>query len=252
MAMRKVVGVIPVRLESTRLPRKALRPICGHSMVEWVYRRAREWPGFSRLLVATDSDEVMSHCTQLRISAMMTSSAHRSGSDRVIEVMGREPADLYVNIQGDEPMVTAQHIELMIAPLREGKGAAVSTLKVAISREEAANPNDVKVVTGRDGRALYFSRSPIPYDRAGTGAVQHYKHLGLYAYTREALDNFSKLAPSELESAEALEQLRFIENGIPIVVVETADDTVGVDTEDDLRKVEEYFQQRNITLPEAR
>jgi 3-deoxy-manno-octulosonate cytidylyltransferase (CMP-KDO synthetase) len=250
--MSKVVGVIPVRLESTRLPRKALRTICGHSMIEWVYRRAREWTGFTRLLVATDSGEVMAHCSRLGIPATMTSSAHRSGSDRVIEVMGREPADLYVNIQGDEPMVTAQHIELMVAPLREGKGTAVSTLKVAITREEAANPNDVKVVTGRDGRALYFSRSPIPYDRAGTGGVQYYKHLGLYAYTREALDSFSKLAPTELESAEALEQLRFLENGIPIVVMETANDTVGVDTEDDLRKVEEYFEQQNITLPEAR
>ena len=248
--MSKVVGVIPVRLESTRLPRKALRLICGHSMIEWVYRRARAWPGFSRLLVATDSEEVVAHCSGLGIPAAMTSSAHRSGSDRVIEVMSREPADLYVNIQGDEPMVTAQHIELMVGPLQEGKGFGVSTLKVAITREEAANPNDVKVVTGGDGRALYFSRSPIPYDRAGTGAVQYYKHLGLYAYTREALTTFSNLAPSVLESAEALEQLRFLENGIPIVVVETRDDTVGVDTEDDLRKVEEYFERAGTTLPE--
>ena len=248
--MSKVVGVIPVRLESTRLPRKALRLICGHSMIEWVYRRARAWPGFSRLLVATDSEEVVAHCSGLGIPAAMTSSAHRSGSDRVIEVMSREPVDLYVNIQGDEPMVTAQHIELMVGPLQEGKGFGVSTLKVAITREEAANPNDVKVVTGGDGRALYFSRSPIPYDRAGTGAVQYYKHLGLYAYTREALTTFSNLAPSVLESAEALEQLRFLENGIPIVVVETRDDTVGVDTEDDLRKVEEYFEHSGITLPE--
>jgi 3-deoxy-manno-octulosonate cytidylyltransferase (CMP-KDO synthetase) len=250
--MSRVVGVIPVRLESTRLPRKALRLISGHSMIEWVYRRAHEWPGFSRLLVATDSDEVMAHCSQQGIPATITSSAHRSGSDRVIEVMGREPADIYVNIQGDEPMVTARHIELMVAALREPMGTAVSTLKVAISREEAANPNDVKVVTGSDGRALYFSRAPIPFDRAGTGRVQYFKHLGLYAYTAQALQTFSKLEPSELESTEALEQLRFIENGIPIVVVETADDTVGVDTEDDLRKVEDYFRRANVTLPEPR
>jgi 3-deoxy-manno-octulosonate cytidylyltransferase (CMP-KDO synthetase) len=221
-------------------------------MIEWVYRRACEWPGFARLLVATDSEEVMAHCGGLGIPATITSSAHRSGSDRVIEVMGREPADLYVNIQGDEPMVTARHIELMVSPFREQEGTSVSTLKVAINREEAANPNDVKVVTGRDGRALYFSRSPIPYDRAGTGRVQYYKHLGLYAYTREALATFSKLPPSLLESSEALEQLRFLEHGIPIIVMETRDDTVGVDTEDDLRKVEEYFQQENIKLPEAR
>lgn len=250
--MKRVIGVIPVRLESTRLPRKALRLICGHSMVEWVYRRAREWPGFARLVVATDSGEVMTHCRALGIPATLTSSAHRSGSDRVIEVMDREPADLYVNIQGDEPMVTAQHIELLMAPFRQQKGTAVSTLKVAITREEAVNPNDVKVVTDRDGRALFFSRSPIPYDRAGSGGVRYYKHLGFYAYTRDALATFGKLAPSELESAEALEQLRFLENGIPIVVVEIADDTVGVDTEDDLRKVEEHFQRENVILPELR
>ncbi|TAM81435.1 MAG: 3-deoxy-manno-octulosonate cytidylyltransferase [Acidobacteria bacterium] len=247
--MNRVIGVIPVRLESTRLPRKALRLICGHSMIEWVYRRARGWHGFARLVVATDSEEVVTHCGGLGIPATLTSSAHRSGSDRVIEVMTREPAELYVNIQGDEPMVTARHIELLMAPFQSQKGTAVSTLKVAITREEVANPNDVKVVTDCNGRALYFSRSPIPYDRAGAGGVQYYKHLGLYAYTREALAAFSMLAPSELESAEALEQLRFLENGIQIDVVETADDTVGVDTEDDLRKVEECFQRENITLP---
>ncbi len=248
----KVVGVVPVRLEATRLPRKALRLICGHSMIEWVYRRAREWPGFSRLLVATDSEEVMAHCGQLEIPAMMTSVKHRSGTERIIEVMSREAADIYVNIQGDEPMVTARHIELMVAPLRERTGTAVSTLKVAITPEAAANPNDVKVVTGLDGRALYFSRAPIPYDRARSNSARYYKHMGLYAYTQEALATFSMLAPSELETAEALEQLRFLENGIPIVVMESSEDTVGVDTEDDLRKVEEYFRQAKITMPESR
>ena len=250
--MSKVVGVIPVRLESTRLPRKALRLIAGHSMIEWVYRRAREWPGFSRLLVATDSEEVMAHCSQLRIPATMTSPKHRSGSERLIEVMGREPADIYVNIQGDEPMVTARHIELLVAPFEERADTAVATLKVAITREDAANPNDVKVVADRDGRALYFSRASIPYDRAGQGGVEYYKHLGLYAYSAQALQTFSKLAPSDLEIAEALEQLRFLENGVPIVVIETTHDTVGVDTEDDLRKVEECFRQANITLPGPR
>jgi len=221
-------------------------------MIEWVYRRARQWPGFASLLVATDSEEVMAHCRQAGIPATMTSAAHRSGSDRVIEVMDREPADIYVNIQGDEPMVTDRHIELLVAPFRERPGTAVSTLEVAITPEEAANPNDVKVVTGLEGRALYFSRSPIPYDRACAGGVRYYKHLGLYAYTREALGTFSRLAPSELEAAEALEQLRFLENDIPITVVETAEDTVGVDTEDDLRKVEEAFRRTKITLPEPR
>lgn len=247
--MSRVVGVIPVRLEATRLPRKALRQICGHSMIEWVYRRAGEWQGFARLLVATDSEEVMAHCSRLEIPATMTSSAHRSGSDRVIEVMGREPADIYINIQGDEPMVTARHMELLVAPFKEHLGTSVSTLKVAITPEAAANPNDVKVVTDHRGRALYFSRAPIPYNRRGPGDVRYYKHMGLYAYSAQALQVFSTLEPSELEITEALEQLRFLENGIPITVTETTEETIGVDTEDDLRKVEEYFRQANIRLP---
>ncbi|MEJ2008558.1 MAG: 3-deoxy-manno-octulosonate cytidylyltransferase [Acidobacteriota bacterium] len=247
--MSKVVGVIPVRLEATRLPRKALRLIHGHSMIEWVYRRAHEWPGFSRLLVATDSEEVTAHCSELEIPAMLTSSKHRSGSERVIEVMSRVPADLYINIQGDEPMVTGHHMELLVAPFRERPGTAVTTLKVEITPKAAANSHDVKVVTANNGRALYFSRAPIPYDRTGSATTRYYKHMGLYAYSAQALQVFSTLAPSELETAEALEQLRFLENGIPIVVVETTEDTIGVDTEDDLRRVEEYFRQANVRMP---
>jgi len=249
--MTKVVGVIPVRLESTRLPRKALRLIAGHSMLEWIYRRASQCRAFSYLLVATDSEEVCAHCRDLTIPATMTSSKHRSGTERIIEVMGREPADIYVNIQGDEPMVSAEHIELMLAPFRERTGTQVSTLKVAISTAEAQDPNNVKVVTDSEDRALYFSRAAIPYDRAGAGRVRYYKHLGLYAYTRAALEAFSRLPISQLEVDESLEQLRFLQNGIPVVVVETRQDTVGVDTEEDFKKVEQYFRERGIRLPPA-
>ncbi|HUZ45248.1 MAG TPA: 3-deoxy-manno-octulosonate cytidylyltransferase [Terriglobia bacterium] len=247
--MSKVVGVIPVRLESTRLPRKALRLIAGHSMLEWVYRRARECRGFSSLLVATDSEEVLAHCRDLAIPAMMTSSEHRSGTERIVEVMGREPADVYVNIQGDEPMVIAGHIELMLAPFGERAGTQVSTLKVALSAQEAGDPNNVKVVTDVEGRALYFSRAVVPYDRAGAGRVQYYKHLGFYAYSRAALEKFSRLPVSQLEIDEGLEQLRYLYHGVPIVVAETRLDTVGVDSEEDLAKVEQYFREGGIGLP---
>lgn len=246
--MSRVVGVIPVRLEATRLPRKALRMIAGHSMLEWVYRRANQCRGFSRLLVATDSEEVGAHCRQLAIPVMMTSAEHRSGTERIIEVMSREPGEIYVNIQGDEPMVSAEHIDRMLSPFQERAGTQVSTLKVAISAREAQDPNNVKVVTDSENRALYFSRSVIPYDRAGSGGVHYYKHLGLYAYSRAALEAFSRLPVSQLEVDEGLEQLRFLENGIPIAVVETRH-TVGVDTEEDLKKVEEYFRERGISLP---
>jgi 3-deoxy-manno-octulosonate cytidylyltransferase (CMP-KDO synthetase) len=247
--MGKVVGVIPVRLESTRLARKALRLIAGHSMLEWVCRRAGEFRGFSRLLVATDSEEVSAHCRDLQMPVMMTSARHRSGTERVIEVMGREPADIYVNIQGDEPMVSAEHIELMLAAFRERPGTSVSTLKVALSPDAARDPNNVKVVTNSQDQALYFSRAVIPYDRGGAGQVCYYKHLGLYAYMRAALEAFSRLPVSRLEVDEGLEQLRFLQNSIPIVVVETQQDTVGVDTEEDLRNVEAYFREQGIHLP---
>jgi len=247
--MSNVAGVIPVRLEATRLPRKALRPIAGHSMLEWVYRRASQCRGFSRLLVATDSEEVSAHCHALSIPVRMTSSKPRSGTERIIEVMSREPADIYVNIQGDEPTVTAEHLELMLVPFQERAGTQVSTLKVAISTEEAQDPNNVKVVTDSEDRALYFSRARIPYDRAGSGRVRYYKHLGLYAYSAAALETFSRLPISQLEVDEGLEQLRFLQNGIPMVVIETTEDTVGVDTEEDLKKVEEYFRERGIRLP---
>ena len=247
--MARVLGVIPARLESTRLPRKPLRLICGHPMIAWVYHGARQAASLDGLMIATDSDEIGSYCRQNQIPYAMTSSAHRSGTDRVVEVMGREPADIYVNLQGDEPMVTGEHIDLMLRPFRASPGTQVSTLKVAISPEEARNPNNVKVVTDASGRALYFSRSLIPHDRDGTGRVQYFKHLGLYAYTGEALRRFSQWPPSDLEQVEELEQLRFLENGVSIDVVETARDTIGVDTEEDLRKVEEYFLRAGINAP---
>lgn len=243
--MGKVLGVIPARLESTRLPRKPLRLICGRSMIVWVYERARRATCLDHVLVATDAEEVAALCRQQGIPVMMTSPAHRSGTDRVWEVLTREPADLYVNIQGDEPLIGPEHLKLLLHPLHDEPEAQVSTLKVAIDTESARNPNNVKVVTDLHGRALYFSRALVPYDRDKPGRAQYYKHLGLYAYTREALEKFHNLPPSRLEQLERLEQLRFLENGIPIAVMETSQDTIGVDTEEDLKRVEEYFRQHN-------
>lgn len=245
----KVLGVIPARLESVRLPRKPLRLICGHPMIAWVYHRARQASSLSKLLIATDSGEIAVYCSQAKIPVALTSPAHRSGTDRLVEVMRREAADIYINIQGDEPMVTGEHIELLLKPFRESPGTRVSTLKVAISAEDARDPNNVKVVTDTQGRALYFSRSPVPYDRDASGRVQYYKHLGLYAYTAAALEKFSAFPPSPLEQVEKLEQLRFLENSVPIAVVETSEDTIGVDTEENVKMVEEYFQRTGATLP---
>jgi 3-deoxy-manno-octulosonate cytidylyltransferase (CMP-KDO synthetase) len=240
--MNRVLGVIPARLESQRLARKVLRPICGRPMLAWVYERARQSSCLDRLLVATDAEEVFAWCEKSSIPAMMTSKGHRSGTDRIVEVMGREPAEIFVNVQGDEPTVTPEHVELLLRPFRAHPETQVSTLKVAMPLGEARDPNNVKVVTDAQGRALYFSRALIPHDRGASGDVKYYKHLGLYAYCASALKKFCSLAPSELEQYEKLEQLRFLENGVPIAVVETSQDSIGVDTEEDLKKVEAYLR----------
>ncbi|MGH9342290.1 MAG: 3-deoxy-manno-octulosonate cytidylyltransferase, partial [Terriglobia bacterium] len=233
--IKKIVGVIPSRLESTRLPRKPLLSICGHPMVAWVYGRARAAGEFSDLLVATDSDEIVEWCRSLRIPAMITSPSHRSGTDRSLEIMAMharmgEQANIYVNIQGDEPAIDAEHLRLLLQAFRDDPQTEVSTLKVAMTPQKAADPNKVKVVADRNGRALYFSRSLIPCDRDGQGNAAYFKHLGLYAYSASALEKFRTLRPGPLEQAEKLEQLRFLENGIGITVLETRKDTIGVDT----------------------
>jgi 3-deoxy-manno-octulosonate cytidylyltransferase (CMP-KDO synthetase) len=216
--------------------------ICGRPLIAWVYDRARLAPCLDHLLVATDSPEIESYCREQAIPVMMTSRAHKSGTERVVEVMTHEPAELYVNIQGDEPMITPDHLERLLAPFREVPETQVSTLKAAIDAESARDPNNVKVVTDAAGRALYFSRARIPHDCDGNGRARYFKHLGIYAFTAAALRKFHALPPSPLEPIEKLEQLRFLENGIPITVVETPHDTIGVDTEEDLERVEAYFR----------
>ena len=230
----KILGVIPARLDSQRLPGKVMLKIGSKPMIHWVYERARQSPLLSDLFVATDSEKVQEYCANHEIPVMQTC-RHPSGSDRLHEVMERTDADIYINIQGDEPTVRADHIEILLRPLLSGEGE-VATLKVAIDAAAAQNPNIVKVVTDHQGRALYFSRMPIPCDRDAKGAVHYYKHIGLYGYTRGALALFHSLPQSPLELAEKLEQLRYLENGIAIRVAETPFDTVGVDTAADLEQ----------------
>lgn len=245
-AQLRVLGVIPARLRSTRLPRKVLREIAGKPLIVHVYEAARRAPDLADLLVATDSQEVVAACATFGIPAIMTSSEHPSGTDRIWEVAQARAADVYVNIQGDEPLITPDHIRLLVGPFRERPDTQVTTLKIRLEPEEMSNPNVNKVVCGVDGRALYFSKHPIPYDRDGIGVVR-YKHPGFYAYRKAALDAFHRLPPSPLELVEKLEQLRFLENGIDIVVVETDAPTIGVDTEADLRAVETLLTGRRPT-----
>jgi 3-deoxy-manno-octulosonate cytidylyltransferase (CMP-KDO synthetase) len=241
--MVRCIAIIPARLASTRLPRKPLREIAGKSMIARVYEAAAASKLVSGTIVATDAREVVEHCEKLGIPVRMTSVEHRSGTDRVHEIAGSIDADMYINVQGDEPLTRPEHLDCLIH-LMQRPGVEVGTLKIACLEVEAANPNVVKVVCDAAGRALYFSRSPIPFDRDRNGQIRYFKHLGLYAYSKRALELFCSWPESGLERAERLEQLRFLENGIDIHVAETAFATIGVDTEEDLRRVEQILRAR--------
>ena len=243
----KVIAVIPARLESTRLARKALRLIAGQPMLARVYEGVRAAAGLGEVIVATDSEEIMELCRERGFHARLTSASCRSGTERVHEVAQSLAADVYINVQGDEPMARREHIQSLLR-LMDDPAVQVGTLKTPCAAQDISNPHAVKVVTDAAGRALYFSRATIPYDRDHAGA-RYYKHLGFYAYRKPALGRFISLPESALEQSERLEQLRFLENGIAIHVAETPFDTVGVDTEEDLRRAEELLTKAN---PSAR
>jgi len=214
-------------------------------MVHHVYAAARQCGLLDELLVATDADPVKKYCLTNSIPVQMTSSAHTSGTERIREVADTHEADIYVNIQGDEPLVRPEHLTALIELFRNDTEGdiAVTTLKTPMTPEAAQNPNVVKVVTDLRDRALYFSRSPIPYRRNPDSGLRTFKHLGFYAYRRNALFRYCELPATELEQTERLEQLRFLANGIPIHVAESAFDTIGVDTLEDwqlfLQRMEE-------------
>lgn len=236
----KAVAIIPARLASTRLPRKMLREIAGQPLIGRVYQAVRSAPQFADVMVATDSDEIMELCRRHGWHARMTSSSHRSGTERAHEISCAVPADVYVNVQGDEPMVRPEQLATLLAVM-EPSNVEVGTLKTPCAPIDISNPSAVKVVTDTGGRALYFSRATIPHDRDHSHP-RYFKHLGLYAYRKAALDRFVSLPESSLERGEKLEQLRFLENGIAIYVAETPYDSIGVDTEDDLLRVEEILK----------
>src|SRR4029077_6622544 len=224
----QAIAVIPARLSSVRLPRKMLREIAGRPLIGVVYEAVRSSPLLADVIVATDSEEILSVCSRHGWNAQMTSAAHRSGTERVHEISSRVAADVYLNVQGDEPLTRPEHIHTLLNVMKD-PAVQVGTVMTPAAEIDISNPNAVKVVIDASGRALYFSRAPIPFDRDGA-RPRYFKHLGLYAYRKPALDRFVALPESSLEKSERLEQLRFLENGIAIFVGETPYDTVGVDT----------------------
>ncbi|MBI4523098.1 MAG: 3-deoxy-manno-octulosonate cytidylyltransferase [Deltaproteobacteria bacterium] len=252
-----VVAIIPVRYGSTRFPGKPLATIGGKPMVQHVYESACKASGLDQVLVATDDQRILDTVAGFGGEAVLTSKSHVSGTDRLAEVARGIKAEWVVNVQGDLPFVRAQTISRTLMPLRRDRSIFMGTAKTAIyDKEEWFDPNVVKVVTDGKGFALYFSRAPIPYARDVLAPDQHhrqraaykrqrlwgYRHVGVYVYRRDFLLKFSRLRPTILEQTERLEQLRVLQAGYPIRVVEVEESSIEVDTPEDLRKAEQYWR----------
>jgi 3-deoxy-manno-octulosonate cytidylyltransferase (CMP-KDO synthetase) len=234
----RIVAIIPARYESSRFPGKALALIAGRPMIEHVYRRVAA-SSVDLVLVATDDARIAEAVRAFGGCAVMTSPAHRSGTDRLAEVAQSLACDIVVNVQGDEPLIEPALIDRALAPLVD-PAVQMSTVRRLASVEELHNPNAVKVVVDREGFALYFSRAPIPYRRDAFGSMPPataWMHVGLYVYRRTCLLQLAALPPTPLEQSEMLEQLRALEHGVRIATVETTTETVGVDTPEDLERV---------------
>ncbi|MFH1756569.1 MAG: 3-deoxy-manno-octulosonate cytidylyltransferase [Pseudomonadota bacterium] len=242
----KVYGIIPARYGSTRLPAKVLADIAGKPLIQWVYERARKSPSLDRLVVATDDERIAERVRSFGGEVLETSPAHPSGTDRVCEaarILRAQDEDLIVNIQGDQPLFESAMIDELVEPLRNDPSINMGALVYPVcTPEELANPSVVKVVFDRKGFALYFSRSPMPYVLSTSSKPRYYKHIGPYAYRMEFLTKFTQMERGVLEQAESLEQLRALEHGYRIKVVETKFDSQEVDTSEDLEKVRKIMK----------
>ena len=245
MSDPKVIVVIPSRYASTRLPGKPLVPLAGKPMVQHVYERAKRAQTVHRVLVATDDQRIMDAVTAFGGEARMTRSDHRTGTERIAEVAVHEDGDVFVNVQGDEPLIDPVAIDTAVGALLEEPQTQISTVATPIRHAgDVMDPNVVKTVLDFDGNALYFSRAPIPWirDTQQKLHVKYWKHLGLYVFQREALLEYPTLPQGELEKIEQLEQLRWLENGWKIRVAEVAHDAVSVDVPEDVARVEKLMQ----------
>jgi 3-deoxy-manno-octulosonate cytidylyltransferase (CMP-KDO synthetase) len=240
---RKILGVIPARFQSTRVPGKVLATIASKPMLQHVYERASQSRYLTSIIIATDDERVFAVARSFGAAVRMTSPEHSSGTDRAAEIASADNAEIVVNIQGDEPLIDPAAIDTAILPLVHDPEVVMATLKKRIEDpREITDPNVVKVVTAHNGDAIYFSRCPIPLDRDRSASVPYFKHIGLYVYQRDFLLNYSALPVGPLEQTERLEQLRALENGIPIRVVETEYESMGVDTPEDLARVSHLFE----------
>jgi 3-deoxy-manno-octulosonate cytidylyltransferase (CMP-KDO synthetase) len=242
-----VFAVIPARYASSRLPGKPLASIAGRPMIQHVVERVRQAERVGRVIVATDDERIQKAVEGFGGEAILTRKEHRTGTDRVAEVAAHLEAEIYLNIQGDEPLIDPGAIDAVVAEMLDDDSIQVSTPCTAITLpNDVMDPNIVKVVRDFDGNCLYFSRAPIPWvrDTRAAAAPHHWKHIGLYAFRRDALLEFPTLPPGELEAIEHLEQLRWLENGFRIRAVEAEYDAISVDVPADIQRVEKILQER--------
>lgn len=249
----KITAVIPARYASTRFPGKALAEIDGRPMIQHVYERAAQSELVGRVIVATDDQRIADAVSSFGGEAIMTSASHETGTDRLAEVAAGLDSDIIVNLQGDEPLIDPMMVDQAVLPFLEESDLQMGTVKTRIKcLHDFLSPNVVKVVTDNCGNAIYFSRSPLPFfrdkwkdlkdDSFCCGKLLCYKHVGLYVYRRDFLLKFAAMPATFLEISEKLEQLRAIENGVKIRVVESEFESIGVDTPDDLLKAQEQYR----------
>lgn len=237
----KAIVVIPSRYGSSRFPGKPLAIINGKSMIQRVYEQVKLARMVDEVIVATDHHDIITEVNNFKGNVIETSSEHESGSDRIEEAASKVRGDIYINVQGDEPLISPELIDDIIRVASENMESVI-TAKVKITEEQdIQDPNIVKVVTDKENNALYFSRSPIPYNRANSN-ITYFKHLGIYAYPKELLHQYVQLEKSELEFTEMLEQLRLLQNGINIKVIETSHAAIGVDVPEDIKKIEKLLE----------
>lgn len=241
--MKKVIGVIPARYDSSRMPFKLVRPLCGMPVIRRTWERAAKARLLDELIIACDDQRIETLAREFGAKVTLTSKEHVSGTDRIAEAVRDLDFDYVINIQADEPLIHPSVIDSLAAEIKNSPGLDMVTIKKEISDPGEINSrNVVKVVTDRNGFALYFSRLPVPYRRDSGQTAVYYKHIGIYAYTKDFLYTFKNLPPSMSEKAEKLEQLRALEAGYRIKVVSTRFDSMGIDTEDDFKRVEELIR----------
>lgn len=239
--MRKI-AVIPARLAATRFPGKLLHKIGEKSIIRLVYENALATGLFDMVLVATDSDEIAHEIRNIGGDVFMSQQIHQSGSDRIAEAVAPLDVDVIVNIQGDEPFVQSEPLADLLACFEDEKVQVASLMKAFGEGDEPGSPNQVKVVCDRQGNALYFSRSMIPFRRNLDSPIPFYRHIGVYAFRKAALLSFTGWEQGILEQTELLEQLRYLENGVPIRMIETKTTSIGIDTQEDLERAREYYK----------